>query len=172
MKKYIVGTYYKCLGNALLMSSHIFVEKKKIYINTFWLIRETYLYNFDPLKPHFYVIKLEFTGVYIIFFISAQNIDCGYSLELPQQGSSNKYPQSMFLKRNMKNIRIFVWKLSVFGGEISIYLNRCVSVMCKNVLSGVFVRMYWKEMLQRDNCNRYHNMYFCGEMNIIFHSSR
>ena len=37
---------------------------------------------FDPLKPHFYKVKLEFTGVYIIFLISAQkNIDCGYSLE-------------------------------------------------------------------------------------------
>ena len=31
-----------------------------------------------------------------IFLISAQNIDCGYSLELPHRGSSNKYPQSMF----------------------------------------------------------------------------
>ena len=31
-----------------------------------------------------------------IFHISAQNIDCGYSLELPQRGSSNEYPQSMF----------------------------------------------------------------------------
>ena len=30
------------------------------------------------------------------FHISAQNIDCGYLLELPQRGSSNKYPQSMF----------------------------------------------------------------------------
>ena len=30
------------------------------------------------------------------FHISAQNIDCGYSLEPPQQGSSYKYPQSMF----------------------------------------------------------------------------
>ena len=38
-----------------------------------------------------------------IFLISAQNIDCGYSLELPQQGSSNEYPQSMFLSRNKKN---------------------------------------------------------------------
>ena len=36
------------------------------------------------------------------FHISAQNIDCGYSLELPQQGGSNKYPQSMFLSRNKK----------------------------------------------------------------------
>ena len=27
-----------------------------------------------------------------IFHISAQNIDCGYSLELPHQGGSNEYP--------------------------------------------------------------------------------
>ena len=45
-------------------------------------ITKTYLYNFDPLKPHFFIVKLGFTGVYIIFLISAQNIDCGYSLEL------------------------------------------------------------------------------------------
>ena len=38
-----------------------------------------------------------------IFHISAQNIDCGYSLEPPQRGGSNKYPQSMFLSRNKKN---------------------------------------------------------------------
>ena len=38
-----------------------------------------------------------------IFLISAQNIDCGYSLESPQWGSSNEYPQSMFLSKNKKN---------------------------------------------------------------------
>ena len=38
-----------------------------------------------------------------IFHISAQNIDCGYSLELPHWGGSNEYPQSMFLSRNKKN---------------------------------------------------------------------
>ena len=38
-----------------------------------------------------------------IFRISAQNIDCGYSLEPPWQGGSNEYPQSMFLSRNKKN---------------------------------------------------------------------
>ena len=37
------------------------------------------------------------------FHISTQNIDCGYSLEPPHRGGSNKYPQSMFLNRNMKN---------------------------------------------------------------------
>ena len=35
-------------------------------------ITKTYLYDFDPLKPHFYIVKLGFTGVYIIFLISAQ----------------------------------------------------------------------------------------------------
>ena len=34
---------------------------------------------------------------------SGQNIDCGYSLEPPWRGSSNEYPQSMFLGRNKKN---------------------------------------------------------------------
>ena len=45
------------------------------------VITKTYLYNVDPLKPHFYIAKLGFTGVYIIFLNSAQNIDCGYLLE-------------------------------------------------------------------------------------------
>ena len=38
-----------------------------------------------------------------IFHISAQNIDCAYSLEPPRRGGSNEYPQSMFLIRNEKN---------------------------------------------------------------------
>ena len=38
-----------------------------------------------------------------IFHITAQNVDCGYSLELPHWGSSKEYPQSMFLSRNKKH---------------------------------------------------------------------
>ena len=60
------------------------------------IITKTYLFNFDPLKPHFYIVKLGFTGVYISFLISAQNIDCEYSLEPPRRGGSNEYPQSMY----------------------------------------------------------------------------
>ena len=59
-------------------------------------IMKTRLYNFDPLKPHFYIVKLGFTGVYIIFIILLKNIDCGYSLEPPRRGGSNEYPQFMF----------------------------------------------------------------------------
>ena len=71
-----------------------------------------------PLKPHFYLVKLGFRGVYIIFLISAQNIDCGYSLEPPRRGGSNEYPQSMFWAEIWKISEFFIWKFSVFGGEI------------------------------------------------------
>ena len=37
------------------------------------IITKTRLYYFDPIKPHFYIVKLGFTGVYIIFLIFAQN---------------------------------------------------------------------------------------------------
>ena len=41
-----------------------------------------------PLNPTFvYIVKLGFTGVYIIFLIYAQK---------HSRGGSNKYPQSMF----------------------------------------------------------------------------
>ena len=33
--------------------------------------------KFEPLKTHFYIVKLGFTEVYIMFLISALNIDCG-----------------------------------------------------------------------------------------------
>ena len=52
------------------------------------IIRKTCLYNFDTLNPHFYIVKLGFTGVYIIFLISARKHGLG---------GSNEYPQSMFL---------------------------------------------------------------------------
>ena len=38
-----------------------------------------------------------------IFHISAQNINCGYSLEPPRRGGSNEYPQSMFSSKTKKN---------------------------------------------------------------------
>ena len=80
------------------MSTHnigfhgVVIKKKK---NTFFwgkkpdlallciAITKTCLYNFDPLKPHFYIVKLGFTRVYNVLYL-LKNIDCGYSLELPR----------------------------------------------------------------------------------------
>ena len=52
------------------------------------VITKTYLYNYDPLKPHFYVIELGLQGDILLFPL--KNIDCGYLLELPHQGGSNE----------------------------------------------------------------------------------
>ena len=112
--------------------SKIVVSMRQIHSYKFEkCITKTCLYNFDPLKPHFYIVKLGFTGVYIIYFLFLlENIDCGYSLEPPHRGGSNKYPQSMFWAE--------IWKISEFflsenfqflEVEFSIYLNRRVFVM-------------------------------------------
>ena len=67
-----------------------------------------------PPKPHIYKVKLVFTGVYLLFLILIQNIDCGYSLEPPQRGGSNVYPQSMLSAKLLK--------ISFFPGE---FFNIC-----------------------------------------------
>ena len=59
-------------------------------------IRKTCPCNIYPLKPHFYIEKLGYAGVYLFFLFLLQNIDCGYSLELLRRGGSKLYPQSMF----------------------------------------------------------------------------
>ena len=82
-----------------------------------------------PLKPTFYILKLRFTGVYIIFLIFAKNIDCEYSLEPPRRGGSNEYPQSMF-KADMKISGFFFSEnFHLLVVKFSVYLNRHVFVM-------------------------------------------
>ena len=79
---------------------------------------KTCLYNFDPLKPHFYIVKLGFTGVYIIFLISAQKIDCSYSLEPPRQSGSNEYHNLYFEQKYDKYQNFLSENFQFFGGEI------------------------------------------------------
>ena len=49
-----------------------------------------YIEILQPKKENFQIKNSD------IFHISSQKIDCGYSLEPPQRGSSNENPQSMF----------------------------------------------------------------------------
>ena len=51
----------------------------------FGFITKICLYSFDPIKPYFYKVQLGFTGVYIIFLISAQKHRLWYSLEPPRR---------------------------------------------------------------------------------------
>ena len=54
----------------------------------------------------------------IFYHISAQNIDCGYSLEPPRRGDSNEYPQSMFWAEIWKISEFLSESFQYFGGEI------------------------------------------------------
>ena len=70
-----------------------------------------------------------------IFHISAQNVDCVYSLEPPRRGGSNKYSQSMFLSRTKKiiyfplNPSFTILKWGLRGSK----LYRYVFVMCEYI---------------------------------------
>ena len=91
----IVSLYF--LANTNSMNAHL--ESVKIFIRAFHKIEydvhrapknfsslaitQTCPCNEDPFTPHFYIVKLGFTGVYIFFLFLLQNIDCGYPLEPP-----------------------------------------------------------------------------------------
>ena len=90
----------------LLLINHTSVFQVRYWYNEYFTpcfktITKTCLFkyneNFTSKTEKFQIKKSD------IFLISAQNIDCGYSLEPPRRGGSNGYPQSMFLNRNKKN---------------------------------------------------------------------
>ena len=74
-----------------------------------------------PFIPHFYIVKLGFTGYTLFFLFLLKIIDCGYSLEPPRRGGSNEYPQSMFWAEIKKiseflseNFQFLVVKYSIY----------------------------------------------------------
>ena len=73
--------------------------------NSVFNITKTCPCNIQRFFFFFSEAKIEISLENLIFFnIFAQNIHCGYTLELARQGRSNKYPKCMFLMKT-KNIR-------------------------------------------------------------------
>ena len=58
-----------------------------------------------------------------MFLISAQNIDCVYTLEPPRQGGSNEYHNLCF-EQKYEKYQNFYLKTLVFGGESFNILNQ------------------------------------------------
>ena len=77
-------------------------------------ITKTCLYKFDPLKPHIYIVKLGFTGVCIIFLISAQKHRLWVLVRTASSWRFERVPTIYALSRNMKNIRFFYLKIFIF----------------------------------------------------------
>ena len=74
-------------------------------------VAKTCLYNFYPLKPHFYIVKLGFTGVYIIFLISAQK-------QVVAEAVLTSTHNLCFEHKYEKYQSFLSEKISVFGDEI------------------------------------------------------
>ena len=93
-------------------------------------ITKTYLYNFDPLKPHFYIVKMGFTGVYIIFLISTQKHRLWVLVRTASARRFLRAPTIYVLNRNMKKIsEVLSENFQFLVVKLSVYLNRRVFVM-------------------------------------------
>ena len=82
-------------------------------------ITKTCLYNFDPIKPHFYTVKLRFTGVYIIFLIYTQKHRLWVLVRTASAKPKYEKLSEFFLSENFQILEL----------NFSIYLNRRVFVM-------------------------------------------
>ena len=105
---YFIFALYQCSGSSGKTYGIVFtVDSDSLKIT------QTYIYNFDSIKPHFYTVKLGFSGVYIIFLISAQ------------------IHRLWVLVRTASTRRFFIWNFQFFFlvVKFSIYLNRRVFVM-------------------------------------------
>ena len=93
------------------------------------------------------------------FHISAQNIDYGYLLELPWWGSSNEYPQSMFLNRN-KKITVYPCKPQFYYIKVGFKgvktIQACFGdAWANSTSSGILTWTSWSEV--RSEVKHYEN---------------
>ena len=83
-----------------------------------------------------------------MFHISAQNIDCWYSLEPPRRGGSNEYPQSMFLSRNKKN-NVYPCNPQFYYIKVGFKEVKTIQACFRDVkkyetLQNKIIKIYWK----------------------------
>ena len=105
-------------------------------------ITKIYLYNFDPLKPRFYIEKNWCLQEYISFFLFLlKNTDRGYLLEPLRQGCSNEDQQSMFWAE-------ICWNKGICGDlkpEHKNTTNRCPDNLERSVVKNTITLLSLKE---------------------------
>ena len=111
MFRYLYGlcSHPGCLY--LIPSLHVYIRLLQVIF-----ITKTCLHNFDPLKPHFYIVKLGYTGVYIIFLIFAQKLRL---MVLVRTEAILTSTHNLCFEQIYENYHFFfLWQFSVFGDEI------------------------------------------------------
>ena len=92
-------------------------------------ITKTYLYNFDTLKPHFYIVKLGFPRVYINFLISAQKHRLWGLVRIGEAVVTRTHNLCLGQKCKKKYRNFLSENFPFLVVKFSIYLNRRVFVM-------------------------------------------
>ena len=131
----------KKIGDLVLLSA--FTYSTVVCETAYAPITKTCLYNYDPLKPHFYIVKLGLQGYILFFLFLLKNIDCGYSLEPPRRGGSDEYHNICFEQKYEKISEFLSENFQFLVVKFSIYLNRQVFVMpppSSNKLTNCFLR--------------------------------
>ena len=105
-----------------------------------------------PLKLHFYLVKLGYTGVYIFFLFLLQNIDCGYS----------QVPTINVLSKNIRNsicfkmMKFFLLKISMYTAWACLHNDLLLSVALRKTCILMFstkFSTYWAVQLQTMGCD-------------------
>ena len=118
LKKYIIHSVtLECLEMILMRQNIIFIEK---YANVSILSPKNHAPYLEAQQTQVSINQnlicvvsyrsLGNMGTKIFFLFPHENTCCGYSLEAPNQGTSNKNPQYIFSWRNKKNINICLIK--------------------------------------------------------------
>ena len=120
MWHYNIGQTFTQLTSREAIFPRLYVVPQDVYP---FLLRKHVYIILTPLKPHFYIVKLGFTVVYIIFLTIAQK----HRLWVLVRTASPS--------RNMKNTRDFFYMkiFSFLEVKFSIYLNRSVFFFNENI---------------------------------------
>ena len=113
------GRSWFCLRLSVSLAGDLHWDMLSLASSQCLCITKTCLYNFDPLKPHFSIVKLGFTGVYIIFLTSAQKHRLWVLVGTASSRRFQRVPTIYVLSRNVKKYQIFLnRKFSFFGNKI------------------------------------------------------
>ena len=116
-----------------------FSSKINIAITRNVSITKIRLYNFDPLEPHFYIVKLELTGVYIIFSYFCSK----HRLWVLVRTASLKSTRNLYFEQKYEKYQSFLPENFHFlEVKFSIYLNRRVFVMLRELLMSRNINVF------------------------------
>ena len=81
-------------------------------------IAKACLYSFGPLEPHFCIVRLGFAGVYVIFLILLKTWIVGARYNRLVEAVLTSTHNLCFEQKYEGCQGFFIWKISVFEGEI------------------------------------------------------